>query len=47
MEKLKQWWAGLPHPVAILLAAAWYGVLVMLALIGAIEPHASFQYLAM
>jgi hypothetical protein len=36
-------------PTSIVLAAAtlWYGAMIALAVIGAFEPQAEFQYLAM
>jgi hypothetical protein len=37
----------LPRPVAIAVAAAWYALLIALAVIGVFEPQAEFQYLAM
>lgn len=39
--------SSLPRPLLIVLTTAWYGLLIALALFGAIEPNASFQYLAM
>ena len=36
-----------PRPAAILLTAVWYGLMLVLAVIGMFEPQAEFQYLAM
>ena len=37
----------LPRPVAVSVAMLWYAGLLALAVYGAFEPQAEFQYLAM